>query len=140
MQEMYRFKMYVVTIFLCLFLLMMGVSTISQAAPSKKEPIVFGFVGNVASPGTKPSMDIQKVAIEEINAAGGILGRPVVLKILDGKGEASLSVEAARKLIVDDKALIICVEGRSEIGLAVMATTFGSKSASFTMVSANTSE
>ena len=83
------------------------------------EPIVIGYVGNVASPGTKPCMDIQKMAVDEINAAGGILGRPVKYIVQDGKGDTSLSVEAARKLIIEDKASFVSVEGRTEIGLAV---------------------
>jgi ABC-type branched-subunit amino acid transport system substrate-binding protein len=64
-------------------------------------------------------MDIQKMAVDEINAAGGILGRPVKYIVQDGKGDTSLSVEAARKLIIEDKASFVSVEGRSEISLAV---------------------
>jgi ABC-type branched-subunit amino acid transport system substrate-binding protein len=97
---------------------MLGMPSMSYAQP-KGEPIVFGYVGNVASPGTKPCMDIQKMAVEEINDAGGILGRPVKYVIMDGKGDTSLSVEAARKLIIEDKALFVSVEGRTEICLAV---------------------
>jgi ABC-type branched-subunit amino acid transport system substrate-binding protein len=99
-------------------LMLPSVSSISFALP-KGEPIVFGYVGNVSSPGTKPCMDIQKMAVEEINAAGGILGRPVKYVVLDGKGDAILSVEAARKLLIEDKATFVCVEGRTEICLAV---------------------
>jgi len=91
----------------------------SLAAKAKMESIVIGYVGNVASPGTKPCMDIQKMAVEEINAKGGILGRPVVDKIQDGKGDSSLSVEALRKLVIEDKAIMVSVEGRTEICLAV---------------------
>jgi len=82
------------------------------------KPIVIGYVGNVASPGTKPCMDIQKYAVEEINKAGGILGRPVEYVVLDGKGDTSLSVEAARRLIMENKASFVSIEGRSEICLA----------------------
>jgi ABC-type branched-subunit amino acid transport system substrate-binding protein len=85
----------------------------------KGEPIVIGYVGQVASPGTKPCMDIQTMAVAEINAAGGILGRPVKYIVQDGKGDTSLSVEAARKLIIEDKASFVSVEGRTEISLAV---------------------
>jgi ABC-type branched-subunit amino acid transport system substrate-binding protein len=85
----------------------------------KGEPIVIGYVGQVASPGTKPCMDIQTMAVAEINAAGGILGRPVKYIVQDGKGDTSLSVEAARKLIIEDKAAFVSVEGRTEISLAV---------------------
>ncbi|MCX7982508.1 MAG: ABC transporter substrate-binding protein [Syntrophales bacterium] len=91
----------------------------AAAAPPKGEPIVIGYVGMVASPGTRPCMDIQKMAVEEINAKGGILGRPVVYKVQDGKGDTSLSVEALRKLVIEDKAKMVSVEGRTEICLAV---------------------
>jgi ABC-type branched-subunit amino acid transport system substrate-binding protein len=93
--------------------------SMSSAATPKGEPIVIGYVGMVASPGTRPCMDIQAMAVREINEAGGILGRPVVYKVMDNKGDTSLSVEAARKLIIEDKAAFISVEGRSEISLAV---------------------
>jgi len=98
--------------------LLLGMPSTSFTAPGGK-PIVIGYVGNIASPGTKPCMDIQTMAVEEINAAGGIMGRPVKYVILDGKGDTSLSVEAARKLIIEDKASFISVEGRTEICLAV---------------------
>jgi ABC-type branched-subunit amino acid transport system substrate-binding protein len=99
-------------------ILLLGMPSVSLAEP-KGEPIVIGYVGQVASPGTKPCMDIQKMAVDEINAAGGILGRPVKYVVMDGKGDTSLSVEAARKLIIEDKASFVSVEGRSEISLAV---------------------
>lgn len=91
--------------------------TASTAAP-KGEPIVIGYVGSVLSPGTRPCMDAQKVAVEEINAAGGILGRPVKYVIADNKGDTSLTVDGARRLLIEDKATFISVEGRTEICLA----------------------
>ena len=98
-------------------LVWLGFSPAAFAQP-KGKPIVIGYVGQVASPGTKPCMDIQKYAVEEINKAGGILGRPVEYVVLDGKGDTSLSVEAARRLLMENKATFISVEGRSEICLA----------------------
>src|SRR5512138_1848999 len=88
-----------------LSMLWLGMSP-AGAAPAGK-PIIIGYVGNVASPGTKPCMDIQKYAVEEINKAGGILGRPVEYIVLDGKGDTSLSVEAARRLIMENKAAFV---------------------------------
>lgn len=88
------------------------------AAPAG-EPVVIGYVGNVASPGTKPCMDIQKMAAEEFNAADGILGRPVKYIVMDGKGDTSLSIEAFRRLVIENKAKFVSVEGRTEICLAV---------------------
>jgi len=105
-----------ITVVAVLSLLYLATSPV-LAAPSGK-PIVIGYVGNVASPGTKPCMDIQKYAVEEINKAGGILGRPVEYVVLDGKGDTSLSVEAARRLLMENKATFVSIEGRSEICLA----------------------
>jgi ABC-type branched-subunit amino acid transport system substrate-binding protein len=95
-----------------------GTPSTSYAQP-KGEPFVIGYIGMVASPGTRPCMDIQKMAVEEINAAGGIMGRPVKYVVMDNKGDTSLSVEAFRKLVIEDKAKFVSVEGRSEICLAV---------------------
>ena len=89
-----------------------------SAAPSG-EPIVIGYVGMVLSPGTRPCLAIQKIAVQEINEAGGVLGRPLKYVIADNKGSTSLSVEGARRLLVEDKATFISVEGRTEICLAV---------------------
>jgi ABC-type branched-subunit amino acid transport system substrate-binding protein len=103
---------------LVIAVMVMLLPSVSFSQP-KGEPIVIGYVGQVASPGTKPCMDIQKMAVDEINAAGGILGRPVKYVVMDGKGDTSLSVEAARKLIIEDKAAFVSVEGRTEISLAL---------------------
>ncbi len=88
-----------------------------SAAPSG-EPIVVGYIGMVLSPGTRPCMAIQKIAVQEINEAGGVLGRPLKYVIADNKGATSLTVEGARRLLMEDKAKFIFVEGRTEICLA----------------------
>jgi len=88
-----------------------------SAAPSG-EPIVIGYAGMVLSPGTRPCMAIQKLAVEEINAAGGVLGRPLKYVIADNKGATSLTVEGTRRLLLEEKAKFIFVEGRTEICLA----------------------
>ena len=87
--------------------------------PAETGPIVIAYVGNVASPGTKPAMDIMQMACDEINAAGGVNGRQLKLVLEDSKGDAALSVAAATRAVLDDKALIYFVEGRTEICLAV---------------------
>lgn len=118
MNQRLRFGFIAAAVLVLVALSFLSLPSAVLAQPSG-EPIVFGYVGNVSSPGTKPCMDIQKMAVEEINAAGGILGRPVKYVIMDGKGDVSLSVEAARKLIMEDKATFVSVEGRTEICLAV---------------------
>ncbi len=92
-------------------------STGASAAPTG-EPIVIGYAGMVLSPGTRPCMAIQKLAIQEINDAGGVLGRPLKYVIADNKGATSLTVEGTRRLLMEEKAKFIFVEGRTEICLA----------------------
>ena len=99
-------------------LLLAGCASTTPSQTDSKAPIIIGYVGNASSPGTKPCMDIQQMAIEEINAAGGVLGRPLKLVIEDGKGETGLSVAAAQRLVMGSKALIYYSEGRSEVALA----------------------
>jgi hypothetical protein len=90
----------------------------AQPAESKGQ-IVIGYVGAASSPGTKPVMDIMKIATDEINLAGGMGGKQVKFVIEDSKGETSLAVAAAQRLVMGHKALIYHVEGRTEICLAV---------------------
>ena len=78
---------------------------------------MIGYVGDVSSPGTKPCMDVQQMAVDEINAAGGILGRPVKYVIEDGKGDTSMTVAAVQRMLQGDHAVFYSVEGRTEIAL-----------------------
>jgi branched-chain amino acid transport system substrate-binding protein len=97
----------------------LGFGCAAPAGEEEVEPIVIGFVGNVASPGTKPDMDVVEMAVEEINAAGGILGHSVECVAEDSKGETALSVEAMTRLLVGHHCSVLMCEGRTEIGLAL---------------------
>lgn len=95
-----------------------GCAPAAQSGDTSKSPIIIGYVGNVSSPGTKPCMDIMQMAADEINASGGVLGRPIKLVVDDSKGETSLSVAAVQRLVLGNKAIAYYSEGRSEIALA----------------------
>lgn len=102
-----------------------GLSYYYLALPTEKEVIKIGYVGaatGALSVGTRPGMRAVELAVAEINAAGGILGRPVEFIIGDGKGDTTLSKEAATRLITEQGVLVLFVEGRSEIALAVQET------------------
>ncbi|MBW2672884.1 MAG: ABC transporter substrate-binding protein [Deltaproteobacteria bacterium] len=114
MVRKFRFSLFVVA---ALALTLCFASTGMSAAPSG-EPIVIGYAGMVLSPGTRPCMAIQKLAVQEINEAGGVLGRPLKYVIADNKGATSLTVEGTRRLLLEEKAKFIFVEGRTEICLA----------------------
>ena len=114
MVKRFRFGLFVVA---ALSLTLCFASTGMSAVPSG-EPIVIGYAGMVLSPGTRPCMAIQKLAVQEINEAGGVLGRPLKYVIADNKGATSLTVEGTRRLLLEEKAKFIFVEGRTEICLA----------------------
>ncbi|MDD5312621.1 MAG: ABC transporter substrate-binding protein [Dehalococcoidia bacterium] len=115
------FKCKVILLFTALILVLSTVVACATTSTPGKDagPIVFGYVGAASSPGTKPVMTSMQVATDEINAAGGILGRPVKFVIEDSKGETSLAVAAAQRMVMGNKALIYFGEGRTEICLAI---------------------
>ncbi|MCX6005255.1 MAG: ABC transporter substrate-binding protein, partial [Chloroflexi bacterium] len=102
--------------------LVFGCAPAAQPAAGKT-PIIIGYVGTASGPGTKPCIDAQMMAVEEINAAGGILGRPVKYVVEDGKGETSLSVAGVTRMVMGSKAIFYSVEGRTEICMAAKQKT-----------------
>lgn len=80
--------------------------------PASGEPYVIGIItpltGEVAIDGelTKKGIDL---AVEEINAAGGIGGRPIEVRLEDGACDPAATASAAQKLITADK--VIALEG-----------------------------
>ncbi len=52
-------------------------------------------------------VDAEKLAVEEINASGGIMGRKIELVIEDGASENPVFAEKARKLLERDKVAAI---------------------------------
>lgn len=77
-----------------------------SATPSDIEPIQIGVLtvltGDFATLGTTCYKSME-IALEEVNAAGGIQGRPVEFVTLDTTGDPTECVELARQLIEDDK-------------------------------------
>ena len=66
----------------------------------------FEMTGNVANYGNA-TLEGLKLAIKEANDAGGVNGKKIKLVEVDNKSEASESVNAATKLISDDKVKLI---------------------------------
>jgi branched-chain amino acid transport system substrate-binding protein len=60
-----------------------------------------------------------EMAVEEINAAGGVAGRPLVLVIRDTAGEPNAAVSVAEELINVNKVVMLAGEYSSACGLAV---------------------
>jgi branched-chain amino acid transport system substrate-binding protein len=59
-----------------------------------------------------------KLAVEEQNAAGGLLGKKIVLKAYDTQGRAQEAGTAVTRLITDDKAIAVLGENASGLSIA----------------------
>ena len=77
----------------------------SPAAAPSGEPIKIGapynLTGGYASI-DNPAANGSKLAIKEINAAGGVLGRPLEIFIEDGKSDMPTITSVAKKLVDED--------------------------------------
>ena len=78
----------------------------AMAADPIKMGAIYPLTGSVAYNGQSKQHG-AKIAEEEINAKGGILGRPIQMVIEDGQCKPADSVNAAEKLIVKDKIPVI---------------------------------
>ncbi len=90
------------------------------AGPETTGPIKIGFMGNLSAPSSLSAKAAAMMAVDEMNEAGGILGRPVKLIIEDTKGEIPKCVESYKKLVMNDRVLAVIVAEKVEMGVAGM--------------------
>jgi branched-chain amino acid transport system substrate-binding protein len=70
------------------------------ACSSDSDPILIGWGGGPLNDSTvTPSLHTARLAIEEINQAGGIKGRPLRLVVLEDAGEADSAMRVASMLV-----------------------------------------
>jgi len=100
----------------------LGLSLVAAGAQAQ-ETIKIGLIqpltGSVAYNGTT-DVNGSKLALDEINAKGGVLGKKVELIIEDGQCRPANSVNAAEKLVQRDKVVAISGAFCSSSTLAVM--------------------
>jgi len=99
-----------------------GVITYYTLPPPEVREIKIGFIGNLASPYSLSAKAAAQLAVEEINEAGGILGKRVTLIIEDSKGEKPKLVEVYKKLVMMDRVLAVIVAESVEMGVAAIQT------------------
>jgi len=96
------------TIVLCVFLIVMG--AFSVVAAQDTEPVKVGILHSLSgtmSISETTVRDSTLMAIEEINAAGGVLGRQIEPIVEDGASDWPTFAEKARKLILEDSVAVI---------------------------------
>jgi branched-chain amino acid transport system substrate-binding protein len=88
------------------------------------EPIKLGWVGPLSPPGGYAEGLLMKyaagMAADEINAQGGVLGRPIEILYQDTRGLPAEGTAAAERLIVEDKVVAMLGEFHSSVALAEM--------------------
>ncbi|MBX9735967.1 MAG: ABC transporter substrate-binding protein [Phycisphaerales bacterium] len=89
--------------------------------PATGAPILVGHYGSLTGPeatfGQSTSEGIR-LALKEINAAGGIDGRPIEIREYDTKGEPKEATLAVTRLIKSDKVVAVLGEVASGLSLA----------------------
>lgn len=73
-------------------------------------PIRIGVITDITGPLSFLGIvnaNIAKLAIDEINAQGGLLGRPLSLHLEDSATDDSVAAEKSRKLVFDDKVDVL---------------------------------
>ena len=94
-------------------------SVTAHAEDTVKIGLIQPLTGSVAYNGTT-DVNGSKLALDEINAKGGVLGKKVELVIEDGQCQPGNSVNAAEKLIQRDKVVGLSGAFCSSATLAVM--------------------
>ncbi|MBY0307874.1 MAG: ABC transporter substrate-binding protein [Phycisphaerales bacterium] len=91
------------------------------SAANAQETILIGHYGSLtgseATFGQSTSNGIR-LAIKEANAAGGVLGRQIVLKEYDTRGDAGEAKLAVERLVKSDKVVCVLGEVASKLSLA----------------------
>ncbi len=96
---------------------------VTACAPAEAETIKIGCIldlsGDLAPMGAR-MLDGAKLAVEEINAAGGVLGKQVELVAEDGKTDPAAGLDRVKKLIEIDGVQVIAgpmISGSSKLAI-----------------------
>ncbi|MEM0483647.1 MAG: ABC transporter substrate-binding protein [Thermofilaceae archaeon] len=82
--------------------------------------VKIGFLGPVTTTYGTIALNSIKLAVEEINNAGGILGRRIEIVVFDDQNRPDLAVTGFRKLVGEDKVVAIFGIHSSAVGLALL--------------------
>ncbi len=100
----------------------LGMLVAAPLAGAQQPPIKVGVLyglGGAAAPYTKPAVIGHEMAVEEINAKGGVLGRKLVLLVRDDQSKPDVGVREARDLILKEKVDFLTGIIHSGVALAV---------------------
>jgi branched-chain amino acid transport system substrate-binding protein len=70
-------------------------------------PVVVGLAGPFSQPRGVSMQQAAELAVKEINARGGLRGRPMVLRIMDDSGRADVAIRVAQVLADDPEVAAV---------------------------------
>jgi branched-chain amino acid transport system substrate-binding protein len=101
-------------------------TTESTIAQPTGDPVVIGAIVSATganAPLGEPERNVLQMMEAQINASGGVLGRPLKVVIIDDKTDAKEAVTAANRLMDQEKAVAVIAATGSASTLAVKALT-----------------
>lgn len=107
-----------------------AVTSPGSSAASSSEPFKIGALIPITGFETHVGQSMKvatEIAVDEINAAGGIQGRQIQLIVEDEAGDPAVAVDKARKLIQQDGVTVIVGTLTSSVRNAVVDTTSKAK-------------
>jgi branched-chain amino acid transport system substrate-binding protein len=103
-------------------LLAMGISAFAATAFAQST-VKIGLIQPITGPAAYDGQSVvngARLAENEINAAGGVLGQKIEIVLQDGKADPAESLNAAEKLLDRDKVRVLIGAWASSATLAVM--------------------
>ena len=96
----------------------------ATAAPAtaQQAPIRIGEINSfsgIGAPFTGPYRQAVEMAVDEVNAKGGVLGRKIEVIFRDDKGQPAEAQKHAQELVASEKVALISGTFLSNVGLAV---------------------
>jgi len=97
-----------------------ALATAGSAASAEKDtgPIKLGWIGNGGFIVHKDTLSAARMAVDEVNKSGGILGRRLVLLEEDDKGQVPQGVAAYKKLVMSEGCKLLILAEGTDISLA----------------------
>jgi branched-chain amino acid transport system substrate-binding protein len=98
---------------------LLALMALPWASAQPVNPVKIGVVGPLSGPSSdfdKPMLNGIELAIDEINAVGGYLGRPLSLVVKDDQGNPDAGLKAARELVAEG---VVATIGYCNTGVAM---------------------
>jgi branched-chain amino acid transport system substrate-binding protein len=105
-----------------LLLTLAGSLLVPQAGKAAQGPILIGEINSysgIAAGFTQPYRQAVEMAVDEVNAGGGLLGRKVEVRFRDDKGNPAEAIKHAQELVTGERVSLLAGTYLSNVGLAV---------------------